>query len=221
MGGKLRFMIYFVLSMYATWFWWIGYTKFAKVPFDDSCEDKNSYGFMFHRVKLTENWYLKTNFAFGAAGSVIFGAIFVGYIFHYYDAMIRDLREAITSQTHPVAGEAGGLLAGETGGGMGAGGGALAKEKEPIGSREPNPPWWKPFLAGSIMAVTIASVESIILWNGIKGVNSILSTGQLIPFVIGIGGLLKICFRWWQVSRAWKNVLVIVDILDGPDKGVR
>ena len=70
---------------------------------------------------------------------------------------------------------------------------------------EKNPPWWKPAIAGVVMLLAIIAVELVISWNNIQGVNTILSTGQLIPFVIGIGGLVKICFRWWQLETAKKQ----------------
>jgi hypothetical protein len=35
-------------------------------------------------------------------------------------------------------------------------------------------------------------VELTLFWNGIKGVYTLNSTGQLIPFIIGIVGLLQL-----------------------------
>ena len=61
--------------------------------------------------------------------------------------------------------------------------------------------WWKPAGAGLVMVFCITAVELVIRWNRIENVNSILSTGQLIPFVIGLGGLGKILFRWWQLEK--------------------
>lgn len=42
---------------------------------------------------------------------------------------------------------------------------------------------------------TIAACEMAIKWNGIKDVNSIGSTGQLIPLVLSIGQLLHFLYR--------------------------
>lgn len=36
------------------------------------------------------------------------------------------------------------------------------------------------------------SVELTLLWNGISGVYTLNSTGQLIPFIIGVVGLLSL-----------------------------
>ncbi|KAF8422727.1 hypothetical protein EV426DRAFT_702540 [Tirmania nivea] len=80
--------------------------------------------------------------------------------------------------------------------------------QETVGPKK-NPPWWKPAIAGAVMLLAIIAVELVITgsWNNIQGVNTILSTGQLIPFVIGIGGLAKICFRWWQLETVKKKVV--------------
>lgn len=39
---------------------------------------------------------------------------------------------------------------------------------------------------------TMISVELTLLWNGISGVYTLNSTGQLIPFIIGVVGLLSL-----------------------------
>ena len=42
------------------------------------------------------------------------------------------------------------------------------------------------------MTFSILAIELIIRWNSISGVYTIGSTGQVIPFTIGIGGLIKV-----------------------------
>lgn len=42
---------------------------------------------------------------------------------------------------------------------------------------------------------TIAACEMAIKWNGIKEVNSIGTTGQLIPLVLSVGQLLHFLYR--------------------------
>jgi hypothetical protein len=42
---------------------------------------------------------------------------------------------------------------------------------------------------------TIAACEMAIKWNGIKGVNGVASTGQLIPLVLSIGQLLHFLYK--------------------------
>jgi hypothetical protein len=38
----------------------------------------------------------------------------------------------------------------------------------------------------------ILSIELTLVWNNISGVYNVTSTGQLIPFVIGVVGLLRL-----------------------------
>ncbi len=49
------------------------------------------------------------------------------------------------------------------------------------------------FLPASL-AYSIAAVELMLDWNHVTGVRQFRSTGQLIPFVIGIAGLIKVIF---------------------------
>ncbi|KAI9854684.1 MAG: hypothetical protein M1824_006636 [Vezdaea acicularis] len=52
---------------------------------------------------------------------------------------------------------------------------------------------------------TILAMELTIIWNGITGVYVLNTTGQLIPFVIGLGGLLKTLYEifseWYRGSK--------------------
>jgi hypothetical protein len=43
-------------------------------------------------------------------------------------------------------------------------------------------------------SVLIIATELTIQWNGIKGVQNLSSVGQLIPFTLGVGGLLKVIY---------------------------
>lgn len=60
------------------------------------------------------------------------------------------------------------------------------------------------------MSYSIISVELMLYWNGITDVYSIRSVGQLIPFVIGLAGLLKVCAKVYcdlrvsHVHDGWK-----------------
>jgi hypothetical protein len=46
------------------------------------------------------------------------------------------------------------------------------------------------------MVYSIVNIELLIRYNQITGVYALLSTGQIIPFVIGIASLWKTC---WQI----------------------
>lgn len=60
--------------------------------------------------------------------------------------------------------------------------------------------WWpelematRPY---AVFVYSIVSIELLIRYNDITGVYTLLSTGQIIPFVIGIAGLWKVI---WQI----------------------
>jgi hypothetical protein len=47
------------------------------------------------------------------------------------------------------------------------------------------------------------AVELTLRWNGVSGVYGISSTGQVIPFVVGVGILVTVI---WKVFRRKENV---------------
>ena len=47
----------------------------------------------------------------------------------------------------------------------------------------------------------ILQVELTIVWNHISGLQSFSSLGQLIPFILGVGGLLKVLWGKWTLVR--------------------
>jgi hypothetical protein len=49
----------------------------------------------------------------------------------------------------------------------------------------------------AIVGFYILSVELMILWNSIRGVNTVLgSVGQMIPFLVGMGSLVAVILEW-------------------------
>ena len=201
----MRFVFFFLLALYATWFWWSGMERFKDLPPQPASCPGIQFGFLFHRVNLFQNWYRKTNFGIAVTAASLIGIVFVGYIAYYYQAIWGDFCAAFKEQTSK--GGFGGLMA------M-AEGAEAGEPVMPIGAKQLNASkssmleghtsWWRPVLATTWMVGCIIAVELLIVWNSINGVDTVLSTGQLIPFVIGIGGLIKICFRWWQVSKVKK-----------------
>jgi hypothetical protein len=56
--------------------------------------------------------------------------------------------------------------------------------------------------AAVMMLFLVLSIEFMIKWNKISGVNSLASVGQLIPLLIGIGGLISVYMEWeWKTSK--------------------
>ena len=52
-----------------------------------------------------------------------------------------------------------------------------------------------------VFIILIIQVELTIVWNHVDGLRSLSSLGQLIPFVLGVGGLLKILWTKWCLVR--------------------
>lgn len=52
--------------------------------------------------------------------------------------------------------------------------------------------------AGVVTVGLVLSVELTVAWNGVSGVNQIGTVGQLVPFVLGVGGLVKVLWSWLQ-----------------------
>ena len=52
-----------------------------------------------------------------------------------------------------------------------------------------------------IMAL-ITQVELTIAWNHVSGLSSLTTLGQLIPFILGVGGLLKVLWGKWRLIRS-------------------
>lgn len=44
------------------------------------------------------------------------------------------------------------------------------------------------------MTVMIIAIEKSIIWNQITGVTTLAGAGQLIPFLIGLGSLFRVCY---------------------------
>ncbi|KAF8847144.1 hypothetical protein BDZ45DRAFT_755206 [Acephala macrosclerotiorum] len=51
------------------------------------------------------------------------------------------------------------------------------------------------FFQASVLTLSIMGIEFIIKWNGIRNAYNIKSTGQVIPLIIGAGGILKVIFQ--------------------------
>jgi hypothetical protein len=45
-----------------------------------------------------------------------------------------------------------------------------------------------------VASVVVLATELTIKWNGLRGVNSLSSAGQTIPFIVGVGSLVRIFY---------------------------
>lgn len=53
-----------------------------------------------------------------------------------------------------------------------------------------------------LIVLLIIQIELTIAWNHIFGLNQLTSLGQLIPFILGVGGLIKILWSKWRLIKA-------------------
>lgn len=82
-------------------------------------------------------------------------------------------------------------------------------------------PRWKSFrgpmlhwLNGLCIIWTILSVETTLIWNNIVGIYDIRSTGQLIPFIIGVTGLLSLLHSLSVRASAVHTTHVLMDTVE-------
>lgn len=56
-------------------------------------------------------------------------------------------------------------------------------------------PRWTPAVCLLVLVLAVVASELVIVWNGATGVSDIFSTGQQIPLVVGIGGLIQVLYK--------------------------
>jgi hypothetical protein len=56
------------------------------------------------------------------------------------------------------------------------------------------------YLFTIVLVLFTVSTELIIKWNQISGVNSIQSTGQILPLIVGVGSLIRIIWKYFCPS---------------------
>ena len=55
-------------------------------------------------------------------------------------------------------------------------------------------------VSGSLVIIfALSSVEMMIIWNNVRGVGTVNSVGQLIPFLLGFSGLLTVVLEWGEL----------------------
>ncbi len=53
------------------------------------------------------------------------------------------------------------------------------------------------------IALLITQIELTLVWNNVRGLQSLSSLGQLIPFILGVGGLIKVL--WGKACSLWRE----------------
>lgn len=70
---------------------------------------------------------------------------------------------------------------------------------------------WSACISLAMCVELVLSIELSLYWNGIGGMGNVGAPGQLIPAIIGIGGLVKVVWTWWSRDG---------DAVEGVDDGV-
>ena len=63
-----------------------------------------------------------------------------------------------------------------------------------------------------LIIALIVQVELTIAWNNISGLQSVSTVGQLIPFILGVGGLIKVLWGKWRLIRSGIKETLDMDI---------
>lgn len=69
------------------------------------------------------------------------------------------------------------------------------------------------------VAFAIVAVELILVWNNFQGVYNLGSVGQLIPFIVGLVGLLRLLLELSVERSTVNSTEVIMELLDGTVPG--
>ncbi|KAL9068089.1 MAG: hypothetical protein Q9161_006442 [Pseudevernia consocians] len=76
---------------------------------------------------------------------------------------------------------------------------AIAIHRAQLPNSRPTPHVvWSACLSLAMCVELVLSIELSIYWNGIRGLGDVGAPGQLIPAIIGIGGLVKVVWVWWS-----------------------
>lgn len=60
---------------------------------------------------------------------------------------------------------------------------------------------WEAIQSLIVFVFLVIQVELTIVWNHVDGLKTLSSLGQLIPFILGVGGLLKVIWAKWCLVR--------------------
>lgn len=61
--------------------------------------------------------------------------------------------------------------------------------------------------------MSIVAIELILKWNKIYGVYSIMSTGQYVPLIIGVGSFISVCWNLMRQESVSIDSLVFAQLL--------
>jgi hypothetical protein len=172
---------------YSTYFWLhdVDYLR----PLEPGCQ---AYGFIFVKVPLSTSWFRTLHKVVSILALAVFTVLF-GYTLYNHSKSFMDRSFIGTYQKRQTA------------------------KKDPVrqllddavnpDATLPVVHKFTPLICVFILLVSITALECLISWNGIIQVNDALSTGQLIPLVTGVGGLIRVLYLMWSEPNLRLHVL--------------
>jgi hypothetical protein len=162
---------------YSTYFWVYDIDKLQAL--EPGCQ---AYGFIFAKVPLTTAWFRTLHKVVSIIALAVFTVLF-GYTIYKHGSSFVDRSFVGTYRRRKLA----------------------KSDFEQLLDDATNPDAtlpivhkFTPLICVFILVVSIAALECLISWNQIADVNDALSTGQLIPLVTGVGGLIRVLYLMWS-----------------------
>lgn len=168
------------MSLYAVWYWFVGLDMMEL-----DAAGCAPVGFAFSRVDL-RGWFRTVNkvasIFFAVVYTVLFGYSVYNFGPEYYQngktkitTVYRRLPEHHQPEEEPDN--------------------ALEQGLKEAVNGSMKLPRWTPAVCLLVLILAVIAGELVIVWNGVTGVNDVLSTGQLIPLVVGMGGLVQVLYK--------------------------
>lgn len=173
----IRFFLYWAVSLYAVWYWFRGLDTLVRD--DAGCVP---IGFAFSKADLS-GWFRTVNKVAAIMFAVIYTVLFGYSVYNFGPEYYHNGKAKITAYRRlPVPEEEGP-------------GDMLEQGLKEVVNGSMRLPKWTPAVCFLVLVLAVVAVELVIVWNHVTGVNDIYSTGQLIPLVVGLGGLVQVLYK--------------------------
>ena len=179
-GGLVRFGIYWAVAGYSTYYWFYALknAEFQRAN-GVGCVD---YGFLFAKVQLEKSWFRWVHAGISVVALIMFTVLFGFLIWkHGGEFLDQSVVGQYRAKKQAKLGEAEGLL-----------------EEMTNGKPSATTHKYGPALCVVVLVLAVVAIEATVLFNGITGINDPFNTGQLIPLVTGVGGLVRTIYKLWK-----------------------
>lgn len=186
-GGVIRFFVYFIVAGYSTFFWFTDLDRLGEL--EPGC---SAYGFFFAKVGLASPWFRWIH-KIGSISALAIFTILLSYTVYRHgrlfvdNSFIGDLRRKRQEKRNR------GTINRDPYG--------IQKLLDDVVNPNADMPIvhrFTPAVCFAVFVIAIAAIECLVVWNGITGVDEAFGTGQLIPLVTGVGGLLRVLYLMWS-----------------------